>query len=125
MTSRTSSSTSSSGCSTVSHGRRGEARQAESIEAKQSRLSAIDARFAQTLYSPRDISSTGWLLLMAISFLHAADIHLDSPLKGRERYENAPVDRIRRATRRAFSRMIDLAIEKRVDFVLIAGDLYD
>jgi DNA repair exonuclease SbcCD nuclease subunit len=62
---------------------------------------------------------------MAISFLHAADIHLDSPLKGLERYENAPVDRIRRATRRAFSRMIDLAIEKRVEFVLIAGDLYD
>ena len=62
---------------------------------------------------------------MAISFLHAADIHLDSPLKGLERYENAPVERIRRATRRAFTRLIDLAIDKRVDFVLIAGDLYD
>ncbi len=62
---------------------------------------------------------------MAISFLHAADIHLDSPLKGLERYENAPVERMRRATRRAFERLIDLAIEKRVDFVLIAGDLYD
>src|SRR5580693_839723 len=59
---------------------------------------------------------------MAITFLHAADIHLDSPLKGLERYENAPVDRIRGATRRAFTRLIDLAIEKRVDFVLIAGD---
>jgi DNA repair exonuclease SbcCD nuclease subunit len=62
---------------------------------------------------------------MAISFLHAADIHLDSPLKGLERYENAPVERIRGATRRAFTRLIDLAIEKRVDFVLLAGDLYD
>ena len=62
---------------------------------------------------------------MAITFLHAADIHLDSPLKGLERYENAPVGRIRGATRRAFTRLIDLAIEKRVDFVLIAGDLYD
>jgi DNA repair protein SbcD/Mre11 len=62
---------------------------------------------------------------MSISFIHAADIHLDSPLKGLERYEGAPVDRIRRATRRAFSRMIDLAIERGVDFVLIAGDLYD
>jgi DNA repair exonuclease SbcCD nuclease subunit len=62
---------------------------------------------------------------MAISFLHAADIHLDSPLKGLERYDSAPVDRIRGATRRAFDRMIDLAIEKHVDFVLIAGDLYD
>ena len=27
--------------------------------------------------------------------------------------------------RRAFTRLIDLAIEKAVDFVLIAGDLYD
>ena len=62
---------------------------------------------------------------MAISFLHAADIHLDSPLKGLERYENAPVERMRRATRRAFERLINLAIEKRVDFVVIAGDLYD
>jgi exonuclease SbcD len=62
---------------------------------------------------------------MPITFLHAADIHLDSPLKGLERYENAPVDRIRSATRRAFSRLIDLALEKRVNFVLIAGDLYD
>jgi DNA repair exonuclease SbcCD nuclease subunit len=62
---------------------------------------------------------------MAIRFLHAADIHLDSPLKGLERYENAPVERIRGATRRAFSRLIDLAIDQRVDFLLIAGDLYD
>jgi DNA repair protein SbcD/Mre11 len=62
---------------------------------------------------------------MPISFIHAADIHLDSPLKGLERYENAPVERIRGATRRAFTRLIDLAIEKTVDFVVIAGDLYD
>jgi DNA repair protein SbcD/Mre11 len=62
---------------------------------------------------------------MAISFIHAADIHLDSPLKGLERYENAPIERIRGATRRAFTRLIDLAIEKTVDFVLISGDLYD
>src|SRR4051794_26748779 len=62
---------------------------------------------------------------MAITFLHAADVHLDSPLRGLERYENAPVERIRGATRRAFERMIQLAVDLRVDFVLIAGDLYD
>src|SRR3954464_3372411 len=62
---------------------------------------------------------------MAITFLHAADIHLDSPLRGLERYEHAPVDRIRGANRRAFERMIGLAVDRRVDFVLIAGDLYD
>jgi exonuclease SbcD len=62
---------------------------------------------------------------MAISFIHTADIHLDSPLKGLERYENAPTERIRGATRRAFTRLIDLAIDRTVDFVLISGDLYD
>jgi DNA repair exonuclease SbcCD nuclease subunit len=60
-----------------------------------------------------------------VTFLHAADIHLDSPLRGLERYEHAPVDRIRGATRRAFERMIQLAIDRRVDLVVIAGDLYD
>jgi DNA repair exonuclease SbcCD nuclease subunit len=62
---------------------------------------------------------------MAITFLHTADIHLDSPLRGLEQYEHAPAERIRAATRRAFERLIDLALERHVDFVLIAGDLYD
>lgn len=58
-------------------------------------------------------------------FIHTADIHLDSPLKGLEAHEGAPVDEIRGATRRALNNLIDLAIEKEVNFVLIAGDLYD
>ena len=58
-------------------------------------------------------------------FLHTADIHLDSPLKGLEAHEDAPIEEIRGATRRAFDNLIDLAIEEKVDFVLIAGDLYD
>ncbi|MBU2648911.1 DNA repair exonuclease [bacterium] len=58
-------------------------------------------------------------------FLHTADIHLDSPLRGLESYEDAPVEQIRQATRRAFDNLVDLAIEEAVAFVLIAGDLYD
>ena len=58
-------------------------------------------------------------------FLHAADIHLDSPLRGLERYEGAPVEEIRSATRRAFDNLIELATEEEVDFVLLVGDLYD
>lgn len=58
-------------------------------------------------------------------FIHAADIHLDSPLRGLERYEAAPVDEIRQATRRAFENLVRLAIEESVGFVLLAGDLYD
>lgn len=59
------------------------------------------------------------------SFLHAADLHLDSPLRGLERYPGAPVELIRSATRQAFTKLVDLAIATRVRFVLIAGDLYD
>ena len=58
-------------------------------------------------------------------FLHAADVHLDSPLRGLESHEGAPVDEIRGASRRAFSNFIDLAIEEKVHFVLLAGDLFD
>ena len=58
-------------------------------------------------------------------FIHAADIHLDSPLRGLEAHDDAPVDEIRGATRRAFDNLIEWALEEEVDFVLIAGDLYD
>ena len=58
-------------------------------------------------------------------FIHAADIHLDSPLRGLSRYESAPAESIRGACRRAFENLVDLAIEEKVAFVLLAGDLYD
>jgi len=60
-----------------------------------------------------------------VKFIHTADIHLDSPLKGLEAHNDAPVAEIRGATRRAFDNLIDQAIEEAVDFILIAGDLYD
>ena len=60
-----------------------------------------------------------------VKFIHAADVHLDSALRGLERYEGAPLDEIRSATRRAFDNLVDLAIDEEVDFVLLAGDLYD
>ena len=58
-------------------------------------------------------------------FIHAADVHLDSPLRGLSSYESAPVEAIRDACRRAFENLIDLAIEEKVAFILLAGDLYD
>ena len=58
-------------------------------------------------------------------FLHAADIHLDSPFDGLERYAGAPEDTIAKATRRALENLTREAIENRVAFVLIAGDVYD
>lgn len=58
-------------------------------------------------------------------FLHAADLHLDSPLRGLDRYEGAPVERLRTATRGALGALVDRALAEPVDFVLFAGDLYD
>jgi DNA repair protein SbcD/Mre11 len=58
-------------------------------------------------------------------FIHTADIHIDSPLRGLERYEGAPVEEIRSATRQAFRNLVDLAIAETASFVLIAGDIYD
>jgi len=60
-----------------------------------------------------------------IRFIHAADAHLDSPLKGLEAHDGAPVDVLRGATRRAFENLIQLAIDENIDFLVIAGDLYD
>jgi DNA repair exonuclease SbcCD nuclease subunit len=58
-------------------------------------------------------------------FVHAADIHLDSPLVKLDTYEGAPAGQIRGATRRAFENLVRTAAEEKAAFVLIAGDLYD
>ena len=58
-------------------------------------------------------------------FIHAADPHLDSPLRGLEAHEGAPVALLRGATRKAFENLVNLAIDEAVNFVVIAGDLYD
>lgn len=58
-------------------------------------------------------------------FIHAADIHLDSPLSGLSAYPDAPAGQLRNASRAAFTRLVDRAIEESVDFLVIAGDLYD
>jgi len=58
-------------------------------------------------------------------FIHAADIHLDSPLHKLDYYEGAPVDDIRQASRRAFNNLVQTAISEAVSFIIIAGDLYD
>lgn len=60
-----------------------------------------------------------------MKFIHAADIHLDSPLIGLSAYPDAPVEMLRTATRDAFSNLVSEAIEQQVDFMVIAGDLYD
>src|SRR5262245_10921017 len=58
-------------------------------------------------------------------FLHAADLHLDSPMRGLAKYDGMPLDVLRGATRRALENLVETALREKVDFVVIAGDLYD
>ena len=63
--------------------------------------------------------------LTSFRFIHTADIHLDSPLKGLAGQEGSEADRIRTATREALDQLVGLAIKEKVDFLIVAGDLYD
>lgn len=63
--------------------------------------------------------------VIAMKFVHAADLHIDSPLRGLARYEGAPIEAVRGATRRAMQNLVDLCLEEGAAFLLIAGDIYD
>jgi DNA repair exonuclease SbcCD nuclease subunit len=56
------------------------------------------------------------------TFLHAADLHIDSPLRG---LADDLGPRVRQATRAAFRRLVDVALERKVSFVVLAGDIFD
>ena len=62
---------------------------------------------------------------MRFTIVHAADLHLDSPLVGLERYEGAPVEQVRGASRRALENLVQLCLDEDAKLLLIAGDLYD
>ncbi|MBB4570506.1 metallophosphoesterase family protein [Rhizobium leucaenae] len=61
----------------------------------------------------------------SFSFIHAADLHLGSPFQGLALKDAAIASIFVEASRKAFSTLVGLAIEKAVDFFLIAGDVYD
>ena len=63
--------------------------------------------------------------MSSISFLHIADLHLDSPFSGLKQLPEQIFKRIQESTFKSFYNLIDLAINAQVDFVIIAGDLFD
>jgi DNA repair exonuclease SbcCD nuclease subunit len=58
-----------------------------------------------------------------MKFIHTADLHLDSPLRGPSAYADAPVERLRTATRDAFHNLVTHSIDEQVDFIAIAKDV--
>jgi len=61
----------------------------------------------------------------SFSFIHTADLHLDSPFSGISENNQDLSERLVNATFEAYDTIIDICIEKEVDFLLIAGDVYD
>src|SRR3954471_23355287 len=84
-------------------------------------------RIVREAYEPdgpiRPSPGPDWSTRMKL--VHAADIHLDSPMHGLTAYDTAPVDELRLATRAALRGLVDLCLDEQADALLIGGDLYD
>lgn len=59
------------------------------------------------------------------SFVHCADLHLDSPFEGIHALAPEIAQVLRRATFLAFDHIVDLAIREGAAFLIVAGDVYD
>lgn len=63
--------------------------------------------------------------MAVLRFVHTADLHLDSPFIGLQEIDERVARELREATFRAFDRIVDLCLDRHVDFLLVAGDIYD
>ncbi len=62
---------------------------------------------------------------MSFKFIHASDLHLDTPFEGLKILDPKISEMLKDASLTAWDRLIDLAITDEVDFILLAGDIYD
>jgi DNA repair protein SbcD/Mre11 len=58
-------------------------------------------------------------------FIHCSDLHIDSPFKGLASQVPSLIEHLRESTFRSFNNIVKLAVEEKVDAVLIAGDIFD
>lgn len=77
---------------------------------------------AKLFYLTTDLIERGEKM---IRFIHAADLHLDSPFKGLKKMHPSLFDAIHQSTFASFKKIVTTAIEKKTDFVLLCGDIYD
>ncbi len=60
-----------------------------------------------------------------LTFIHAADLHIGAPFRGLRALSPEWADRLCEAIPEAYDRLIDAAVSRAVDFVVIAGDVFD
>ncbi len=58
-------------------------------------------------------------------FVHAADLHIDSPFAGIGETDKHVAERLRESTFQAFQNLVELCIKNDAKFLVIAGDVYD
>ncbi len=63
--------------------------------------------------------------MTAFRFIHCSDLHIDSPFKGLVSQVPSLTEQLRESTFRSFHNIVRLAVEEKVDAVLIAGDIFD
>jgi DNA repair exonuclease SbcCD nuclease subunit len=63
--------------------------------------------------------------MTAFRFIHAADLHLGSPFQGLALKDASLAELFVEASRKSFSLLVDEAVARKVDFFIVAGDVYD
>lgn len=60
-----------------------------------------------------------------VKFIHCADLHLDSPFKSRSYLSQSIFEDMQNSAYESFKKIVDYALNEAVDFIIIAGDLFD
>lgn len=60
-----------------------------------------------------------------LRFIHAADLHLGTPFQGLMHLPDLIIETLQEAPYQAYNQLINFAVQEKVDFVCIAGDIYD
>jgi DNA repair exonuclease SbcCD nuclease subunit len=63
--------------------------------------------------------------MRTVRFVHASDLHLDATFGGVDAADGKVAGALEHSTLEAFDRVIQLSIDRGVDFLVIAGDLYN
>ena len=60
-----------------------------------------------------------------LTFIHSGDLHLGAPFRGLRALSPAWAQRLARAIPEAYDRVIQACLDNHVDFLLLAGDMFD
>lgn len=63
--------------------------------------------------------------MASFRFVHAADLHLDTPFDGLSRLGAEVPEVLRDASLQAWDNLVALTLERQADFLVLAGDIYD